>query len=178
MDIYEHWEKALKSTEIIRPRVQGLDSFENTLVPYILLSESSINIGDTVVRQGEVMVQRPSLLLPPNVPQFEGFDFDIDEAINKDTVINFLLVRGIQFPSLRYNNHTCSLDVYEGRLSEAIKHHQNKLQQRENVRTGLIVAPEDCWQFSLLIFICSQIARNADQDISKLLNEYKKRDKT
>jgi len=173
MDFEQMWSKALKHTEIIRSRVQSLSMVGETNVPYLLLSESSINLGDTVVRKGEVLVQKPSLFIPPNNPQFQGFDFDKEEeAIDQNSLINFLIVRGISLPSLRYDNRTSSLDIYEGKLSAAIKYHEKILQQQENVHTGLLVGPEDCWQFSILIFICSQVIKNAGQDIKKLLDEY------
>ncbi len=176
MDAYEAWAKALKNTEIIRPRVQSLLTFKDTHVPYILLSESSINMGDTVVRQGEVIVEKPSLILPPNVPQFDGFDFD-EKVTSKDALINFLLVRGMVIPSLHYNNKTYMVDVFEGSLNKAISHYQEMLQDQENVQSGLMIGPEDCWQFSVIIYICTQIAKNADIDIRRLLEEYKKKKK-
>ena len=175
MDIYQAWEKALRSTEIIRSRVQGLMTFQDTHVPYVLLSESSINLGDTVVRKGEVLVERPSIILPPNIPQLQGFEFEKDFADGDPNFFNFLLVRGIVLPSLKYNNRTHSLDIFEGKLSSAVKHHQELLQTAEDVATGLIAGPEDCWQFSLLIFSCAQVAKNANTDIRRLLDEYKKR---
>src|SRR3989338_8943352 len=175
MDIEKAWHKALKNTEIIRSRIQHLMTFQNTQVPYILLSESSINLGDTVVRKGEILVEKPAIILPPNIPQFQGFEFEEQGEPQENSVINFLLVRGITLPSLRYNNVTNSLDVYEGKLSSAIKHYSNILQEQENTNSGLLTGPEDCWQFSVLIFICAQIIRNADIDTKKLLEEYKKR---
>ena len=177
MDLNELWQKALKNTEIIRTRVQALMTFSETRVPYILLSESSINLGDTVVRKGEVIVEKPTLFLPPNIPQFEGFDFKEEPlAFNENSFVNFLFVRGISLPSLKYSNTTHSLDIFEQKLSEAIRHYREILIKQENVHTGLIAAPEDCWQFSLLIFICSQIFKNADTDIKKLLERYRKND--
>jgi len=173
MNIYDSWEKALKETEIIRSRVRALLTFADTQVPYVLLSESTVNEGDTVVRKGSVLVQKPSIILPPNVPQFEGFEFEQDSS--REDVTRFLLLRGVMMPSLRYNNKTNSLDIHEGKLSEAITYYSDLLQGQEDVHTGLIIGPEDCWQFSLLIFICSQVARNADNDIKKLLEEYKKK---
>ncbi|MBN1869001.1 MAG: hypothetical protein JW847_00270 [Candidatus Omnitrophica bacterium] len=176
MDFEKLWGKALKATEIIRSRVQALSVMGDTHVPYVLLSESSINLGDTVVRKGEVLVQKPSLYIPPNNPQFEGFEFEnAEEGFDETSFINFLIVRGITIPSLRYDNKTSSLDVYEGKLSEAIKHYERTLQKEEDVRTGLLAGPEDCWQFSILIFICSQVIKNADQDIRRLLDDYHKR---
>ncbi len=173
MDIQSSWEKALSKTEIIRSRIMGLQTFSETHVPYVLLSASVINSGDTVVRRGEVVVERPSLILPPHLPQFEGFGFESSEdLLSEDAMINFLLVRGISMPSLKYDNKTQSLDVFEGKLDEAIKHYGNEMQRQENTAAGLIACPEDVWQFSLVIFICSQIARNSSSDIRRLLDEY------
>jgi len=175
MDFEKVWSKALKHTEIIRSRIQALMTISITRVPYILLSESSINVGDTVVRKGEILVEKPSLIVPPNNPQFEGFEFDEKDGVDQNSLINFLIVRGVSMPTLRYDNKTSSLDIYEDKLSAAIKYYEDNLQKSEDVQTGLIVGPEDCWQFSLLIFVCTQIARNVDQDIRKLLDEYHKK---
>lgn len=172
MNIQDSFEKALKETEIIRSRVLSLQTFADTHVPYILLSASSINTGDTVVRRGEVLVQKPSLILPPNIPQFEGFSEEDRDALDSDAMINFLLVRGVSLPSMKYNNKTSSLDIFEGHLDEAIKHYNNHLQSQENTCTGLLIGPQDVWPFSLLIFICGQIARNSSTDIRKLMDQW------
>lgn len=173
MNIQDGWEKALKYTSIIRPRPKELLTFEATDVPYIFLSESSINLGDTVVRKGEVLVERPAIILPHNLPHFEGFDFEEEFHTGQDMVLNFLLVRGVTFPSLKYNNKTYSLDIYEGHLEKAIEYYSNKLQRGEDVHSGLVVGPEDCWQFSILIFIATQIVRSADGDIKRLLERFR-----
>ncbi len=173
MDIQEAFDKALKETQIIRSRIMSLQTFADTHVPYILLSVSSINEGDTVVRKGEVLVQKPSLILPPNIPQFKGFQTDGHLDLDSDSMINFLLVRGVGLPSLKYNNKTSSLDVFEGKLDEAIKYYGSHLQEQENTSAGLLVAPEDVWPFSLLIFICGQIARNSSTDIKKIVDQWR-----
>jgi hypothetical protein len=172
MDIQDGFEKALKETDIIRSRVLSLQTFADTQVPYILLSASSMNLGDTVVRTGEVVVQKPALILPPHIPQFEGFKMQDDQDLDSDSMINFLLVRGVSLPSMKYNNKTSSLDIFEGNVDDAIKHYGNHLQAQENTSTGLLVGPEDVWPFSLLIFICAQIARNSSADIRKLLDQW------
>lgn len=174
MDFETAWNTALKQTEIIRSRLAALQTGRDTRVPYVLLAESSINVGDTIVRKGEVIVDKPSLILPPNNPQFKGFDLEEQNAFRESAMINFLLVRGVTLPSLNYDNRTHSLNVYEGDLSSAIKFYNKELQYEENVHTGLIKGSEEYWQFSVLIFICSQVARNAAVDIRKLLEHYKK----
>ena len=173
MSVHDIWEKALRETEIIRSRVQGLFTFSDTQVPYIFLAESAMNQGDTLVRKGRVTVQKPSIILPPNFPQLEGFEFE--ESRPHDDVIRFLLLRGINIPSMKYDNKTNSLDIHEGKLSEALKYYNEILQSQEDVHTGLVIGPEDCWQFSILIFICSQVAKNAEVDIRRLLEDYKKK---
>jgi len=171
MDIEKAWEKALKYTEIIRPRVEPLHTFKTTHLPYVFLAESSVNEGDCVVRKGEVLVEKPSIILPPDSPQLDGFDFKDVSLRQQDTIISFFLVRGIGFPSMKYNNKTYSLDIFEGRLSQAIEKHTHELQKAENVTSGLVIGPEDCWQFSVLIFVGMQILRSTDNDIRKLMNK-------
>ena len=175
MDLTELWDKALKKTEIIRPRLKGLSSVAATRLPYLFLGESSVNKGDTVVRRGEVVVNKPAVILPNHLPQFEGFDFEKDLHYQDDTVLNFLLVRGVSFPSLRYDNQTSSVDVYEGRLTQAIKFFSNRFQKQEDMTTTLLAGPEDAWQFSVLIFIGIQAAKSADGDIRTFLEEWRRR---
>jgi len=172
MDAYEAWELALKETEIIRPRVKNLMTYASTQVPYILLSKSEVSASDTVVRKGEVLVRKPSLILPPNVPQFKGFDFGDQPDLDENSIMSFLLVRGIQMPSMKYNNRTHSLDIFEGKIDRAIKHYANGLERQENVHAGLLAGPQECWQFSVLIYVTSQIVRNAEYDIQQLLKDY------
>lgn len=172
MNIQEGWEKALKHTKIIRPRAQELLTFSATKVPYTFLSESTLNLGDTVVRNGEVLVEKPSIILPSNLPQFEGFDFEENLHFNQDTILNFLLVRGVSFPSFKYNNKTQSIDIYENHIEKAIEFYSNKLQHEEDVHRGLVVGNDDCWQFSIFIFIATQILKSADTDIKRLLDRF------
>ncbi len=175
MDIQETWEKALKQTEIVRPRVQPLATFAATALPYIFLAESSINLGDTVVRKGEVMVEKPSLILPPAHPQFEGFQSDENSGSSLDlnALADFLLIRGVQFPSLKYHHKVSSLDLAQQRLQEAIHDYSRELEKAENVTTGLVIGPEDLWQFSVLIFIANQVVRQAEGDIRKLWDRFR-----
>ena len=117
-------------------------------------------------------MEKPTLLLPPGTPQLDGFDFRDASRQHQEMINNFFLVRGIEFPSFKYNNKTYSLDIFEGRLSRAIEKYKQELQKEENVTSGLIIGPEDCWQFSVLIFICMQILRSADHDIKSFMNRW------
>jgi hypothetical protein len=107
------------------------------------------------------------------LPQFEGFEFEKQFSGVEDYLTTFLLVRGIRFPSMKYENKISALDIREERLAKAVEFFSRELQRQENVSTGLVIGPEDCWQFSVLIFICSQITRSAEGDIRKLFDRFK-----
>ncbi len=173
MDLEGLWDHALKQTEIIRARLKDLATFEATHVPYIFLAESSVNVGDTIVREGQVMVERPALILPS--ARFEGFAFEQEHQVSDDAVLNFLLVRGVRFPSLRYQHEFSSLDLREGSLKDAITHYGERLKQAEDVQTGLVVGPQDAWQFSILILVASLMTRSAEGDLKRLFDEWRKR---
>ena len=173
MDLQALWDSALKHTEVIRTRLEDLSTHETTPLPYIFLAESSLNDGDTVVRQGQVLVERAALFLP--AARFEGFDFQQQLQLSEDAVLNFLLVRGIRFPSMRYRHELSSLDLREGSLSRSIEHFRAMLQQREDTRTGLVIGPEDAWPFSMLIMVANVAARSAEGDVRRLLDEWRRR---
>ncbi len=175
MDIQQLWEKARKETEIIRMRLQDLATFEATAVPYVFLAESALNQGDTVVRRGQVLIQRPSIMLPNFSPQFEGFDFDRELHVSDNTVATFLLMRGIQFPSLKYRHEISSLDLVEQPLREAIGQFQRRLTMAEDIKTGLLVGPEEAWQLSLLLLVGALVIRSAEGDVRRILEEWRRR---
>jgi hypothetical protein len=175
MDIHELWEQARKRTEILRMRLSDLSTFEATAVPYLFLAESSVNPGDTVVRKGHVLIERPAIVLPGFSPQFEGFAFDTDLHVSDDAVTTLLLVRGIQFPSLKYRHQLSSLDLVEDSLKQSVKHFSDQLAAAEDVKTGLVVGPEEAWQFSLLLLVGALVVRSAEGDLRRILEQWRKR---
>lgn len=177
MDMQALWDRARKQTEIIRMRLQDLATFDATVVPYVFLAESSLNQGDTVVRQGQVVIQRPSIVLPNFSPQFEGFEFDKDLHMTDDTVATFLLLRGIHFPSLKYRHQVSSLDLLEQPLQKAIEQFQQRFTMAEDIRTGLVIGPEDVWQLSLLLLVGALVIRSAEGDLRRILDDWRNRQK-
>jgi len=175
MRLEKLWQKALKYTEIHRARLNTLYTFGPTDLPYILLTESKVNPGDTVVRKGNIRVDKPFIVLPHQYPLFEGFDFDENIKANEDEVRSFLLMRGLSFPSFKYKNRTYLLNLYEDSLKKAIEHYKKELQKKEDIRLGLIVGHDDCWQFSLLIYVATMVLKSAPYDIKKYLKRLKEK---
>jgi len=177
MDLQEMWEKALEQTKIIKHSAVRLSTIRATRLPYTYLAESLVNIGDTVVRKGKVVVHKPSIILPANFPQFEGFDFRDEHHVDEEAIRTFLMVRGVSFPSFKYDNQVASLNVFEGSLQTTIDHYSNKLAWKEDIDTALIIGPDDCWQFSVLIFAASMVSKSAPDDIERFFDELRKKGK-
>ncbi len=172
MDIEALWTKALKETEIHRQRLEYLATFQPTELSYILLSKSDVSPEDTVVRKGRIEVMQPLIIVPPDYPMFEGFNFKDDVGLEGDSIRSFLYMRGVRLPSLKYYNRTFTLDVWEIGLSDALAKVKNELARREDTRTGLIVGPNDAWQFSLLIYVASLIDRSFANDVKRIMDKY------
>ena len=170
MDIEELWQKAVTKTEVYRSRLRSLYTFSQTTLPYIYLAESTVNTGDVVVRRGKIVLEKPLILLPGNFPQFNGFEINEKDAhFDNDAVATFLFVRGITFPTMKYSNETHKLDVVPGPLSKVIERYKLDLEKKEDVTTGLIISPEDCWQFSVLIYVSILMAKSLPEDIRNIL---------
>lgn len=174
MNTAEHWEKALKSTAIVRPRLKPLETFRSTTLPYIILSE--LASSRTAIRMGEVAVREPSLLLPGHTPQFEGFDAEGTGATDWGLVTGFLLVRGVSFPSLKFSNKTKPTESSSEALRSAVERVMEECARREDIATAVAVGPDDSWAFSLLILVATQVARSAQGDVRKILEDLKKRE--
>ena len=172
MNLHSKWDKAIRESRILRSRLRSLLAFEATELPYVNLSSSSVNMGDTVVRKGKIVVHRPLLILPSRfLPQFEGFDFEKDYEVDSEKIRRFLLMRGISFPSVKYCNETHTVDVFEGCVEKAIDHFSLRMERREDVDSGLMVGPEDCWQFSVIIYVATMAARSIPDDLERLLDD-------
>lgn len=173
MDLEEQWEKAIESTQILRFRLLSLDTFSVTELPYIFLAESLVNLGDTVVRRGKILVHKPAIILPGNIPQFEGFESEENPQIDEDMLGTFFLVRGISFPSLKFRNETSTVDVYEKPLEKTKEYFMEELERTEDSRTGLIVGSADCWQFSVIIYAGLLAAKSVPSDLKRLEEKFK-----
>lgn len=173
MDLEEKWQRTLEETKIIKFYHPHLATQEPTNLPYIFVGESTINLGDSVVRKGKVMVDRPLIVLPQNMPQFSGFDFEEYGADNSEMQL-FFMIRGINFPSLKYKHEVADIEVVSNEPSALLDRYQNELEQQEDFTTGLVYGLSECWQLSILIYVSMLINRSATRDVEHYLNELRK----
>lgn len=174
MEFEEYWERAIRETEIEKSWLGYLNNTSQTILPYIILSKSSLDNSDTVVRKGKIEVSQPLIFLPGNTPILEGFEFQ-KANISENSMITFLLLRGINLPSLKYSNTIYSLQLENSSLSEMVKKYKEELQKLEDIKTALIIGPDECWQFSLLIYVAGLTAKSAPHDIKKFLEDLRRR---
>ncbi len=171
MDLTDMWQEAVRTTRIRRKRLASLETFEDTRLPYVLVSEHSRIESHSNVRQGMVDVAKPRLLLPDHHPQFEGFNFESLKS-DENSVTTLMYIRGVRFPSMKFKN-VQSHQVYDGTVEEAISQYGRDLARGEDVHTGLIQSREDVWPFALIFYVSLLISKNLPRDIERLLEEFR-----
>jgi len=174
MELEEQWEKAVESTQVLMSRVLYLAPSKMTWIPYIFLAESLVNAGDTVVRRGKVNMHKPAIILPENMPFFEGFEFEEGLKASDEALRTFFMIRGISFPSMRFKNQTSNVDVFEGSLEKAKAHFRDELEKEEDTQTGLVAGHAEGWQFSIMIYAAMLAAKSADSDIRWFEEKFRK----
>jgi len=53
------------------------------------LSKSSVNLGDTVVRKGDVVIGKAFHYFASNIPQLSGFDFEDRTNFEENMLTSF-----------------------------------------------------------------------------------------
>ena len=174
MDLEEKWQKVMAETEIFRFYRDILSSHTTSTIPYIFLGPSLVNAGDTIVRKGQVVIDKPMIILPQNMPQFSGFELD-ELDLDPNLLQFFFLVRGVRFPSLKYQHEISTIDVFEGGPDKAIDHYRDELERKEDLSTGLIYGCTDLWQLSVLFYVMAVISKSTPKDLDSFIEELRRR---
>jgi len=167
MGLQNDFMRALGETRIIRQRQSTLLTLSETELSYVLLCESAMNVGDTVVRKGIVKVDKPKLLLLNNPTEFEGFEYE-DESSENGAFIS--LARMASFPPGKYSNIGNKMEVFSGSIEKAIDHYERELDKEGDHHTGLCAGPVDIWAMSLFVYIGKMVAKSAHSDLDDMMN--------
>ena len=49
------------------------------------------------------------------------------------------------------------------------------MHRAEDTTTGLVVGPEDAWQFSVLLLVGALVVRSAEGDLRRILDDWRRR---
>ena len=166
MEMEDAFKLAQEDTRFIKVRKNLLYTFGATRLPYICLSQSPENAHLVMVRAGEVLADKPQIALPGEMFSFEGFENFMDSFAGDEPVV--ALARQISMPPSKYINKTEGDPVREqGSLADAIQRVVNRLDSDNDVRTGVISAPEQVWGLSVLLYVGSQVARSAQSNVQE-----------
>lgn len=164
MEMEEAFKLAQTDTKFIKVRKNLLYTFGATRLPYVCLSQSVENSEMITIRRGEVMADKPQIAIPGESFAFEGFDEAMEHSAEEMAVV---LARRISMPPSKYVNTFGHAASERGPLSEAIERVMNRLENENDVRTGVIAAPEPVWSLSILLYVGSQVARSAPANVQE-----------
>lgn len=168
---YQKFIEAVRNTKILRARKNYLFTFGNTRLPYVMVANSLINAGSSVIRTGEVVVEKPQIIISNDSSAFEGFDID-RSLVDIDQVKFALMSRGISFPQMNYKNSTQFLEVVSDKLEVIIERQMNQFEDANDSRVGLIQCREDTWNLSLLHYVLTQVIRSSTSNMQEYLERY------
>ena len=164
MEMEEAFKLAQADTKFIKVRKNLLYTFGATRLPYICLSQSLDGTDMVLIREGEVTADRPQIAVPGEMFSVEGFDHNSD---GDEDELSVILARRISMPPSKYVNKANAATKEHGTLSDAIQKVMNRLEGDNDVRTGVISAPEQVWGLSILLYVGSQVARSAPSNVQE-----------
>ncbi len=158
----EKIEHAVRHTEILRLPKQTLATFGTTNIGYYLVtepvySELEKGVTETVVREGRVVAERPRIVTPHYLSQFEGFSPDAKRYFS-------MLIKkyGPNAPGLfySYRNEPKGLTIVAGSLASVVDKINAEIDKRGDPLVTIIKGEDELWDVSLLKFIY-EMARNS-----------------
>ena len=161
MDINERMKNALERTELIRPPRQHLATFGNTVLSYYVVT--GLADGVTVVRDGNVIAERPRIVTPSYLVNLEGFSqkartyfSDIARGHPDDPGIFY-----------KYKNEAKKMNVVSEPLKQVISNLDARLEEEKNPLSAIIKGVEEFWDVSLVMFIYHLTSSSVSSNVAE-----------
>ena len=163
MDIdNERIRQAVKRTEILRAPKQSLATFGTTNIYYYLVTEPvyselvknvtepKATQGETVVREGRVIAERPRIVTPYYLSRLEGFSSEARGYFEA-----LLKAHGPDAPGLfyTYKNEPKELNIVSDNLLSVVNKLNAEIDKRGDPLTSIIKGEDELWDVSLMKFI-------------------------
>jgi len=138
---------AIERTKVIRFPRQNLATFGNTIISYYVITGLTENVN--VVRDGNVIAERPRIVTPSYLTSLEGFS----EQASK-----YLQTMAAKFPDepgifYRYKNETKEMNIVSEPTAALINKLNERIEEENNPLSAIIKGVEELWDVSLMIFI-------------------------
>lgn len=166
----ERIEYVVANTEVIRPPRQRLATFGETQLSYYIVAEPVFteltgSPGETVVREGKVVAERPKIVTPHYLLNlFQGFKHGREYA---DYVLRKY---GPNEPGLlyRYRNEPSSMNIVSGLVPEVVGRLNDLLDKEGNALSTIIKGVDEMWDISLMKFIHELTRYSLSNNVAEL----------
>lgn len=147
MEIDPRVKYAIEHTEVVRPPRQNLATFGTTLIYYYVVTE--LTGGVNVVREGNVIAERPRIVTPTYLTKVEGFS---------EQARGYLQAMMAKFPNepgifYRYKNEAREMNVVPESMANLITRLNERITEQDNPLSTIIKGVEELWDVSLMLFI-------------------------
>ena len=156
---------AVENTEILIPPTGRLETFGDTLLGYVLVSESPDDVGRCKVRTGTMRMKKPLLLTPEAYAErsLEGFS---DEARK---YLDWLRDHGQEVHVLRYGYQLSRESFSEQEISrpagDVLEDAARDVKARKDPWLALVRGVEDPWDVCLVRLFMESVSRSARHNI-------------
>jgi hypothetical protein len=166
----EKIEYAIANTEVVRSPRQRLATFGETQIYYYLVAEPVYAEltgagGETVVREGRVMAERPKIVTPHYLLNlFQGFEHGHEYA-------DYIRRKyGDNEPGLlyRYRNEPKGMNIISSPLNEVVGRLNELIDREKNPLTSIIKGVDEMWDVSLMKFIHELTRHSMQVNVSEL----------
>jgi len=147
--------EAIMMTQVVRLPKQHLATFGVTNVKYYLVTDPSYRDlvpgqEESVVREGRVISERPTVVTPTYVLNLEGFSEDARRYMEQQAQQHGPHSPGILY---RYRNEPGDLDIVGDKVSIVAQRISEDLNRRGEDIAAVIIGADDLWDVSVLKFI-------------------------
>lgn len=165
----ERLEYAIRHTQVLRPPRQALETFGITKIRYHLLTAPAYadlvaGEGETVVREGHVIAERPRVVTPYYLMNLQGFSHHARRYLEK------IAQEGHSSPGLlyRYRNEVEGLSIVSEPLDQLAQKLTEKLEREGIALAAIIKGVDELWDVSLLRFIHEFTLRSLRSNVTDL----------
>lgn len=146
---------AVRNTKILRPPKQSLATFGTTNIYYYLLTEPVYkdmveDVGETVIREGRVIAQKPKVVTPYYLSQLEGFSSEARRYFDMLISKHDTNVAGLFYG---YRNEPKELNIVSDGLLAVVDRLNAEIDKRGEPLTSIIKGEDELWDVSLMQFI-------------------------
>ncbi len=163
-------EYAARHTEVLRHPRQHLSTFGITNIYYYLVTEPAYSelvsiVGETVVREGRVIAERPKIVTPYYLSRLEGFSSDARRYFEM-----LLRMHGADTPGLfyTYKNESKGLNIVSENWPTVVDKLNDEIDKKGDPLASIIKGQDELWDVSLLKFIYEITQRSLQDNISQM----------